>query len=102
MKKRMIKENLLMTTDLGDTLKLDYFLTEVKGSTDNIYGICIEKRVENQTPDSYIESKIVQAISYSRDIVEKMIDVLIRNQVTPLALEQVVDDMITIESIGDL
>lgn len=98
----MIKENVLMTTDLGDTLKLDYFLTEMEGSANKIYGICIEKSNKDQKASSFIESKMVQAISHSKNMVEKMINVLVRNQVTPLALEEIVDDMITIESMGEL
>ena len=80
---------------LEDTrrMKLDYSLTEKYSETDlstPYYGIHITKLLENT-----VECEEVLGISYSRETVVSMIKKLLKFEVTPISLVEIVDDLIT-------
>lgn len=76
-------------------MELQYFLLEknsVEEEEKMLYGIKIVKRI-----DTCIESEEVQAISYSKNFVKQLIKKLVDNEVTPISMIEILDDLQTIE-----
>lgn len=76
-------------------MELQYFLLEknsVEEEEKMLYGIKIVKRI-----DTCIESEEVHAISYSKNFVKQLIKKLVDNEVTPISMIEILDDLQTIE-----
>ncbi|HKL99893.1 MAG TPA: DUF6514 family protein [Mobilitalea sp.] len=76
------------------TMKLDYRLTENFDrleDTEPYYGVHITKYLED-----LVECDEVCGISYSKDTVVSMIKVLFQNEVTPISMIGIIDDMVTV------
>lgn len=77
-------------------MRLEYSLTENK-SIDNdepYYGVEIIRYLD----DDY-EVDEVTGISYSREKVKSIIEILSRNTVTPISMAEIIDDLITLEAV---
>lgn len=74
-------------------MKLDYSLTEKYTQEDQItpyYGIQIAKYMGDS-----VETEEITGISYSKDTVVSIIKKLLRHEVTPISMVEIVDDLIT-------
>jgi len=73
-------------------MQLDYCLTAeyASGQLEPYYGIRITKRLGNLE-----EMEEVRGISYCKDSVKSIIKKLFQNEVTPVHLIEIVDDLIT-------
>jgi len=74
-------------------MKLDYSLTEKYSENDQTepyYGIQIAKHLGDD-----VETEEIAGISYSRDTVVCIIKKLLRHEVTPISMVEIVDDLIT-------
>ncbi len=74
---------------------LNYYLIEepskANGDMNYLYGIKIEKQF-----GGIVELEEVEALSYLKEFVLQLIDTLMECTVTPMALVEVVDDLITL------
>ena len=76
------------------TMKIDYRLIESfdgQKDTEPYYGVHITKHLEE-----IVECDEVSGISYSKDTVVSMIKVLFRNDVTPISMIGIIDDLVTV------
>lgn len=74
-------------------MKLNYSLlatNKEEGAGEPYYGISISKYLDNT-----VETEEVEGISYSREAVVSMIKTLYRNEVTPISMIEIVDDLVT-------
>lgn len=78
--------------DNNKELQLEYYLVEEnrKDWEDSAYGIKIIQHGDLSTDSEYTEP-----ISYSKEIVEKMVRVLWVNTVTPTSMLEIVDDLVS-------
>ncbi|BCN30039.1 DUF6514 family protein [Anaeromicropila herbilytica] len=84
------------TIELEDMrmMSLEYYLLEHVSEENKekaLYGVKITKKI-----DDYMESEEVDAISYSKEFVEQMIKQLMDNDVTPISMIEIIDEMITV------
>ncbi|MCI9051893.1 MAG: hypothetical protein HFI05_08220 [Lachnospiraceae bacterium] len=86
----------------GHKIQLEYYLLSEPRDIEEeivIYGIEIKKIIkENGTIKK--EKEIARAISYSQHYVEQLIQVLLRNQVTPMTMIEIIDEYITKEGLS--
>lgn len=85
-----------VTLEDNRVMKLEYNITENQNTdTDEpYYGIQIVKYLgENR------ETEEIEGISYSREKVEAIVKILFQNIVTPISMVEIVDDIITLESV---
>ena len=81
-------------------IRLEYYLIEERRDVGDIalYGMLIkrESRVEGRIEKMQGAGK---AISYSREYVERMIQLFMKNAVTPLTMEELIDEYISREGL---
>ncbi len=74
-------------------MKLNYSLlvtNKEEGQGEPYYGISITRYLDNT-----VEAEEVEGISYSREAVVSMIRKLYRNEVTPISMIEIVDELVT-------
>lgn len=90
-----------MISQQQQRIHLEYYLVEEARDTSGIYlyGIMIkrETRVEGRIERMHSVSK---AISYSREYVERMLQIFIRNAVTPMSMEELIDEYVSREGLS--
>lgn len=77
-------------------MRLEYNLTE-KRSTDNdepYYGIQIIRYL-----DDNLDMEEISGISYSKDKVKSITEILFQHVVTPISMVEIIDDLITLERV---
>lgn len=75
-------------------MELEYYLIENQKNEEldkALYGVKIAKRIGD-----YTESEEVDAISYSKEFVKQILDKLMENEVTPISMIEIIDDLVTI------
>jgi len=84
-----------LTTEEKQTLRLDYFITHKKDRSGyDLYGVAIEKFVLNgQGVFEFAEKEAIDNVTYSHSEIDKVVNILINNEVTPVSLICVFDDM---------
>lgn len=90
--KQLLFSNELMLED-DRCMKLNYSLlvtNEEGGSGQPYYGISITRYLDNA-----VESDEVGGISYSREAVISIIKKLYRNEVTPISMIEIIDELVT-------
>lgn len=86
--------------DRGETVRLTYYLIEecrdmTVGAP--LYGVRIIKQTRNR--GRFTQERETQgAISYSKELVLHMLDKLLNGMVTPSAMPEILDDLISQES----
>lgn len=86
----------------GQKVQLEYYLlSEPRDAAEGIaiYGIEIIKIMRDKGIIKK-EREIARALSYSQSYVEQLLKVLLRNQVTPMTMIEVIDDYITREGLS--
>lgn len=80
---------------------LAYFLVESSSEEGQkaLYGVRVEKSKIEGTEKIMVEANEVEAISYSKELVEQMINILQKHMVTPMCLDEIVDDFISKQSM---
>lgn len=82
-------------------IRLEYYLVEETRDVSGIslYGMMIKKemRTEGKIERTQASGK---AISYSRDYVERMIQLFMKNAVTPLTMDELIDEYVSGEGIS--
>lgn len=91
-------KNAILTTDDKRSLRVDYFITSGVCMTDGAgevttYGI----RAELNADGRFMESSKVDDISPSEETVRIVIDLLAKNNVTPVALKDVIEDCVAMQ-----
>ena len=85
----------------GKQLKLEYYLIEEKRDERGgfLYGIMIKKetRENGRIERSKAEGK---AVSYSKTYVERMLQLFLKNTVTPLTMLELIDEYISREGLS--
>ncbi|MBQ2775070.1 MAG: hypothetical protein IJF40_04195 [Clostridia bacterium] len=73
-------------------VRIDLIEQDIGGNTDKstrlTFGICVTVEYE----DGHIKSQMYPDISYSKSKVEKFISMLVRNDVSPVHIEDMIDD----------
>lgn len=92
---RKLFSNELILED-NRSMRLEYNLTKnhEPDKAEPYFGIQIIKIM-----DDNLEKEEIRGISYSKDKVESMTRILYQNQVTPISMIEIVDDLITLEDI---
>lgn len=73
-------------------IQLFYFLETFKGERqENMYGICVQKVEQKKV----LEEESTGGFSYEEDLVRAIIQILMRNQITPVVLQEVVYDFLS-------
>ncbi len=85
-----------VTLEDNRSMRLEYNLTENRESDNSepYFGIQIIKLL-----DDNLEAEEIKGISYSKEKVETMTRILYQNQVTPISMVEIVDDLITLEDM---
>ena len=90
-----IDENKLSEEGIEYPIKLEYFRTlRNKENVENKYGIQVVK-TEYLEDDINIESKEIKDITNRQDKIGELLDMLKENEVTPITLEDVLEDLNT-------
>lgn len=92
MREQRLIETKQVSTECGEELQLEYYLTS-KDSVEEegkVYGICIK----NHRMDR-IETDVVENISYKEEQVLEFVHILSENTVTPICMAEILDDLIT-------
>lgn len=85
-----------VTLDDDKKIQLEYNLTENRGldNGEPYYGIQIIKY-----GDENLEMEEIRGVSYSKDKVKTIIQILFHHVVTPISMVEIVDDLITLEAV---
>lgn len=86
-----------LTLEDESRMKLDYCLTERYSETEEskpYYGIRITKHLGDD-----VEYEEVTGLSYSREKVEDVLQILFRYEVTPISMVEIVDDLVTLGAL---
>ncbi len=82
-------------------IRLEYYLIEERRDTSGIalYGMMIRKETR---AGGRIERKqaVGKAISYSREYVERMIRLFLKNTVTPMSMVELIDEYVSREGLS--
>lgn len=90
-----------LNTDAHTQIALEYYLTEeIRDSRTSfaLYGVEVKKETRCQNHFS-LEKETALSLSYSKDTVETLAQVLLENAVTPISLFEVIDDYISKEGL---
>lgn len=89
-----IKElNLSINLD-GIEMKYSYLMESRKYNNETVYGIVVKKEsIKNKVVVSTIEDR-VDIISKKKEVVQKLLDLLYRNQVSPIHLIDVIGETV--------
>ena len=80
----------LMDEERG-RMELKYYLTGEEDSKKNwLYGLLVE--IGNR--DKMVESAQAPLLTYSKELAQTMLEKLLRCKITPLCVEEVVDDLL--------
>lgn len=93
MKKKLKGKNQI-TGDRMQEFIVSYYLME--DNNEEVYGISLEK---SQEGTDYIEVEEIPKISYSLQLVEKVVVSLMKYQVTPISLAEAVDTILLMEEM---
>jgi len=99
--KKYLQRKININTDItneerNEKMEIEYYLLESDSSGSDaaygqkVYGIEIIKKTE----EDEIESEFVRNLSTSADRVNSILDKMVKNSVTPVALPFVLDDLI--------
>lgn len=84
-----------------EKIRLEYYMTE---ETRDVYGVSLYGiLIKKETREGNLvtrEQGRENAITYSRAWIEKLIQILIRNTVTPMTMEEIIDEYITKEGLS--
>ena len=100
----MIKKYLTgstIVTQEGQNIKLEYYLLEELRDAGGhfLYGMMIRKE-ERRTGKLERTQTVAKAISYSREYVERMIGLFMKNTVTPLTMMELIDEYVSREGLS--
>ena len=90
--KKIYRETRQLITEDEHSFKLNYFLTQ-KQSEDSekfLFGVAVTKEASG-----VFEEEVVDNLSYSQQEAEDMLNILAANQVTPICLVEIVDELVT-------
>lgn len=100
----MRKDYLIGVTSVSmqeQKIRLEYYLIEETRDVSGIclYGVLIKRETRS---DGKIERMqgAGKAISYSREYVERMIQIFMKNTVTPLTMEELIDEYVSREGLS--
>lgn len=90
-----------VVTQEGQNITLEYYLLEEMRDTGGrfLYGMMIRKE-ERKTGKLERTQTVAKAISYSREYVERMICLFMRNTVTPLTMMELIDEYVSREGLS--
>ena len=75
-------------------MKYSYLMESRKYSNETVYGIVVKKEsIKNKVVVSTIEDR-VDIISKKKEVVQKLLDLLYRNQVSPIHLIDVIGETV--------
>ena len=77
-------------------IRLEYYLVEELRDASGIYlyGILIKRETKEKGKIERIQA-VGKAISYSKEYVEKMIRIFMKNTVTPISMEELIDEYVS-------
>lgn len=93
MKKLFLEGTKTLVLEDNKEVTFDYYLVEESkncGQPALLYGIKIVKHLED-----YLETEYTEPISYSRDLVKKIVHILWHNEVTLISMFEIVDDLVS-------
>ena len=93
MEKRIGKRKKIVPIGLQHPIKMEYYETIGVEEDKTVYGIEIVKR-EMMGHTITIEGKVLKKVSEDRQKNIQILDILMKNDVTPLALEEIVEDLV--------
>lgn len=89
-----IKELNLSINLEGIEIKYSYLMESRKYNNETVYGIVVKKEsIKNKVVVSTIEDR-VDIISKKKEVVQKLLDLLYRNQVSPIHLIDVIGETV--------
>jgi hypothetical protein len=89
-----IKELNLSINLEGIEMKYSYLMESRKYNNETVYGIVVKKEsIKNKVVVSTIEDR-VDIISKKKEVVQKLLDLLYRNQVSPIHLIDVIGETV--------
>lgn len=89
-----IKELNLSINFEGIEMKYSYLMESRKYNNETVYGIVVKKEsIKNKVVVSTIEDR-VDIISKKKEVVQKLLDLLYRNQVSPIHLIDVIGETV--------
>ena len=96
-----VMEDVQLFDQNNDSILLKYYLLEEKSrDRKKNYGILVEKCHVAEDGQYHVEEKEkIPAISESREFVMEAIGKLRDHQITPMCVEEIVDDLVTMESM---
>lgn len=103
MKQFHVMEDVELFDQNNDSILLKYYLLEEKGRNHRSnYGIKVEKcHVAEDGQYHVVEKEAIPGISQSREFVEDALEKLQSHRITPMCAEEVIDDLVTLESLAD-
>lgn len=96
-----VMEDVELFDQNNNKILLKYYLLKEKGRNHkNYYGIRVEKcHVAEDGQYHVVENETLSGISGSKDFIMEALEKLQSHQVTPMCVGEIVDDMITMESM---
>ena len=89
-----IKELNLSINLEGIEMKYSYLMESRKYNNETVYGIVVKKEsIKNKVVVSTIEDR-VDIISKKKEVVQKLLDLLYRNQVSPIHLIDIIGETV--------
>ncbi len=87
--KNFIEQNSIIS-DTKIIYKINYYITSKAVDTGNLYGIQIDKLDINS---NLLESDYIENLSFEYDEILKLTKLLIKNNITPISLINIIDDL---------
>ncbi|MFP4698166.1 MAG: DUF6514 family protein [Eubacteriales bacterium] len=85
-----------VTVEKNKKLEMQYYITEldhyIADHLTQIYGIEIINKVDEKG-GTYYEKECVTNLSFSKDYVQRLINILMNNLVTPVCMIEIIDEL---------
>lgn len=87
-------EGVRYINDSLNSFSLEYYLIKSEDLIDMDYGVEIIKRVRNNEKDIAVETDGCYTLTKDCDQAKEIVNILIKNKVTPVTLEYILEDLI--------
>lgn len=94
MVQKLLQTRVNLTDNLGNGLTIEYYITEKNNSNSEVvYGVLLKKYINNYDDLKLVEEESVLTLTYSYEDIKVICKILSDNEVTPISLIYVLDDM---------
>lgn len=100
---KLLQKSVQLTDNLGNGLTIEYYITEKhNNSSEVVYGVLLKKYINSYDELTFVEEDFVINLTHSYQEIKEICKILYSNEVTPITLIYVLDDIHNSPQINSL